>query len=587
MADLAGLRAVGVGVAHLGRGLAAGVHDTHQVGLRAAVADDVVEGAVLRHQHVGDVVRGGRGVAEEGFRLREIFHRAYRVAAAHRLEVQCHDAAVVVVRDEERLLVLRRKPRVVAEGHSDRAAQADVVERGRGVLIPIGVLAGVGARAVAEVGRARHPHDAGRGVPRHTDLGFVVAVVGENLAIAVEGEVQWIAQAGSKEAEVLPVEIHLSDPAAEAVAAGLGGVRGTDAGLAGGGAERAAEGGNHAVVSGEAHRGVGRHLLRVIDHVAVDHVEGLSVRSGHDVVHPVIAVAAFGAVEPEEGLNLAEAAVLVRIAQALDAHVTGLAAERGIRLGVDNVVGAAAANVEAAVDPLGAHGLGNRGGDGLVLRDVAGLVQGQAGERLLLVGAENETALVVLGEADPSALHRAVGAGHDLHLETGEHLDDLVCVSRIVRGADRATTTCGGRSRERRRQRRQLPHLQGGETVGRSLHPGGAIGAGERQRQLGGSQGVDLVSDGRGRGERGFNDRGPGRGRRIKLRLHRCGQGTDGRLLGGGGHDERRARGDGGINPREIAATLGADDDGCSQQQRGRQGTDEGTGGMRHDDRGE
>ena len=92
----------------------------------------------------------------------------------------------------------------------------------------------------------------------------------------------------------------------------------------------------------------------------------------------------------------------------------------------------AALDVEAVVVPGDAHRFGHRREDRLGLADLAGLVERQPGERLLFVGAEDDAALIVLGEADPRSLRRPVGLRDDLHLEPVQRLDDLVGIGGIL-----------------------------------------------------------------------------------------------------------------------------------------------------------
>ena len=100
--------------------------------------------------------------------------------------------------------------------------------------------------------------------------------------------------------------------------------------------------------------------------------------------------------------------------------------------------------------PGDAHRLGHRREDRLGLDDLARLVERQPGERLLLVGAEDEAALVVLGEADPRALRRTVGLGDDLDLEAVQRLNHVVRVGGILRHRIEHASAPGARRRRRR-----------------------------------------------------------------------------------------------------------------------------------------
>ena len=189
---------------------------------------------------------------------------------------------------------------------------------------------------------------------------------------------------------------------------------------------------------------------RLDDAVAVDDVEVLAVGRHARLVDAVVAVAAFVAVPRAQRVDRREAAVSLRIAQAMQPGLPALAPEAGIVHGLrERLVEPPALHVEGVVVPGDAHRFGHRREDRLRLRDLAGLVERQPGERLLLVGAEDEAALIVLGDADPRALLRAIGLGDDLDLEAVQRLDHLVRIGGIL--LDRLEDAAAALARRRAR----------------------------------------------------------------------------------------------------------------------------------------
>ena len=94
---------------------------------------------------------------------------------------------------KKRLLILRRELRPVAEADAGRRAGADVDDRRQAVGVVGRPLAG--AVAPAELAAAGRQADARRPVPRRVDVPLHVGVVGEQVAVAVEGGVVLVAVA--------------------------------------------------------------------------------------------------------------------------------------------------------------------------------------------------------------------------------------------------------------------------------------------------------------------------------------------------------------------------------------------------------
>ena len=166
---------------------------------------------------------------------------------------------------------------------------------------------------------------------------------------------------------------------------------------------------------------------------------------------PVVAVAALVAVPGAQRVDGREAAVALRIAQTMQSRLPALLAEPGAVHGLGEwLVEPAALHVERVVVPGDAHRLGHGREDRFGLHDLARLVERQTGERLLLVRAENQPALVVLGDADPRALLRPVRLGDDLDLEAVQRLNHVVRVGRVIRHRIEHAPAPGARRRRRR-----------------------------------------------------------------------------------------------------------------------------------------
>ena len=167
-------------------------------------------------------------------------------------------------------------------------------------------------------------------------------------------------------------------------------------------------------------------------------------------MNPVVAVAALVAVPRAQRVDGREAAVALRIAQAMQSRLPALLAVPGAVHGLGEwLVEPAPLHVERVVVPGDAHRLGHGREDRFGLHDLARLVEGETGERLLLVRAENQPALVVLGDADPRALLRPVRPGDDLDPEAAERLNHVVRVGWVIRHWIEHAPAPGARRRRR------------------------------------------------------------------------------------------------------------------------------------------
>ena len=152
------------------------------MGLRVPAAHREIERAVFADHHVGHVERGARPLSLESLRRDEVFPRP-DVGSAARLEMDRDQAAIRPVVNVERLLILRRELRAVAERHAGRAADPDDGDRRIAVGIVLGPLGA--PLAEAAVAAAHRVEDADRAVPRSAPVPFHVAVEAEELAVGV------------------------------------------------------------------------------------------------------------------------------------------------------------------------------------------------------------------------------------------------------------------------------------------------------------------------------------------------------------------------------------------------------------------
>ena len=122
------------------------------------------------------------------------------------------ELAVAPVAEVQGLLVLDRELRPIAEGHARRRAGPDVDDRRQAIDRISGPLAG--AVAIAELGPAGDMQHARGPIPGRIDVPLHVRVIREQLAVAIEGEVERVAIAHRDELPVLPVRAHAADVAA-------------------------------------------------------------------------------------------------------------------------------------------------------------------------------------------------------------------------------------------------------------------------------------------------------------------------------------------------------------------------------------
>ena len=167
----------------LGRALGAVIRHAIQARLRVPPADGEVHRPVRRVDHD---VRQRQGRA--GHELLQLAG----VRRALRLQVHRVELAVAPVADVQGLAVLRREARGVAERDARRRAGADVDHRRQAVDRIGGPLAG--AVAVAELGPAGDVHDPRGPVPGRIHVPLHVGVVREQLAVAVERDVERVAE---------------------------------------------------------------------------------------------------------------------------------------------------------------------------------------------------------------------------------------------------------------------------------------------------------------------------------------------------------------------------------------------------------
>ncbi len=180
----------------------ADVGDTEQLRLCTAAAGGEVEGAVRPHGYVGQ---------RQWCARHELFLDGL-VTAAGRFEVHGVHRAEGPVAAEECLLILRGELRAVAELHADRRTGADVFHWRKAIDVVRRPFAG--AAAPAELAAADGVTNARRSIPRRAHVPFHVGVVGEQLALGVEGHVISVAVAAADHLPRLAFGIGLGDPAA-------------------------------------------------------------------------------------------------------------------------------------------------------------------------------------------------------------------------------------------------------------------------------------------------------------------------------------------------------------------------------------
>ena len=268
--------------------LAAGVGHTVKGRLCSSAADGQIHRAVLRvDDHVGHRQR----LAAD-----ELFHLG-GVAGPLGPEVDGAELPEAPVADEEGVLILLREFRTIAERDPGGRTRSDVDDRAEAVDGGGGPL----RRAVAEseLRTADHVIDASGPVPGFADVPLHVRVVGEQLAVPVEGKVERVAESGRDQLPHLAIRVGARDPA-------LGSQRvvhetGRDAG--------------REVVLAPVERDARGIDLRQLGRVAADHVERLAVRREGDRVHAVLAPA----LDLAEQLDLVVAVVSVGVSCAIEA----------------------------------------------------------------------------------------------------------------------------------------------------------------------------------------------------------------------------------------------------------------------------
>ncbi len=228
------------------------------------------------------------------------------------------------------------------------------------------------ARAPAELGAGDEVHDARRPVPRRADVPLHVRVVGEQLAVRVEGQVVGVAHAAGDHLPPRGVGVGAQHHrAGRAVADGV--------------AARVPDARQQDVLAPVAVRRVGGDPLGQAGRVAVDHVEH-AVGAEHDAVRAVLARRAVA----RQVVVLLEDAVPVGVAQAVQAAGARLAARH---VGVQRAVGEQQAlrRTHRRVEHLDLR------------RGVVALREAEADERAAL-GRDVDLALGAEGHAGPRAL---------------------------------------------------------------------------------------------------------------------------------------------------------------------------------------
>ena len=134
-----------------------------------------------------------------------------QIAGSPRLEMDGVDGPVGPVEGEDRIAVLPGKGRAPSRDHSGGRSGTDIESRWQHIGIPGGELAGAGPPA--ELAAAGAVVDPGGPVPGRPAVPLHVRIVGEHLAVAVEGDVVLVAEADGVEVPALPLGIGTGDPA--------------------------------------------------------------------------------------------------------------------------------------------------------------------------------------------------------------------------------------------------------------------------------------------------------------------------------------------------------------------------------------
>ena len=368
------------------RRFASAIRDPIQARLRAAAAGGEVQGAVVADHHVGQGHRRFR-LAFQRFRSDEVLEFR-RIARPLGRQVSGDEPAVGPVAHEERLLVLGRELGPGPEGHAGRRADADVDDGPEAVGVVFRPLAG--AVSPAELGGAGAVVDTSRPIPGPAPIPLHVGVEGEQLAVAVEGEVVGVAEAAEHEVPLLAVRVGAEDEAAGGEAAGRETV---SVGLPR----------QQQIFLVVVVRRIRSHALGDVAEIALQDIEVL-VRPEGDGVRPVLTAAG----ELLEQLHLVELTGLLRVLAAVQAVTAG----------------AGAVDVEAVEGVEQAHRLADGQIELFDLIDLA-VLEGDAQDRLLVLAGDDKAALVVLGHVDPRAFGGRVGGVEQLDLKARQRLQRL------------------------------------------------------------------------------------------------------------------------------------------------------------------
>ena len=301
------------------------------------------------------------------------------------------------IEGEERALVFRRELGAVAEGDAGRRTGADVHNGAAVVGIELGPLAR--AVAPAELRTADHVVDARGPIPRGVEVILHVGVVGEELAFAIHGTVEDIAETGGVGLERFSIRRETIDDAAgrEHVAH-----------------EAAAVGhaGQQVILAPVARDRRSRSELRGLGAVAGNKIQCLAIGRRHDRVDAVVAARLDGA----EELDLVEAVVAIAVGDAVDAAL-------------DLALVVVDTDVERAERERHAVDRADHGGhllDGGALQRLAGRGRREAVEPAVLI-ARVDAATVIGAEIDPRAL---LDARHGVNQLDGEAGRDLQAADR-------------------------------------------------------------------------------------------------------------------------------------------------------------
>ena len=213
-----------------------------------------------------------------------------------------HNAAIRPIHHPERVAVLLREFRLRGRDDSRGRADADVHHFRQTVRVVSRILRRAFAEtliaAAHDVIRARGP------VPRRTPIPLHVAVEAQQLAVRVEADVVSVALTRGKQLRVLPLQIHAQHIAARRLAPRPEPIPILHAR-------------QHQIVPVILEGRGGQRILRHIHEVAAHDVE-LVVRSQHDAVRAVFAIAAAVLVPLPQQLRLAERPLPIRVAQPVE-----------------------------------------------------------------------------------------------------------------------------------------------------------------------------------------------------------------------------------------------------------------------------